>query len=461
MLLPFPLNLPGYTPTISLGSLFDRLGKIGHIVDLINTHVGATIPGEIDDLAAMFAGDQDQIDRVYSSLTTYQGTPTGYLSSLKTLAATILVAEANAPSLLPDNRLSTALGEVIRQMSLGGKTVSANVVGGSVASDSSNYGNPVFVVSTKATVGVTLENILAESFVGTCVADSATGGVSAGRERIRFVGQQSAANSIGHLFPRGSGSTFTATCVSPLDSEFGGTANYLNNSDFETWTAPNVPDGFGILTGTAGTTVLKSTASVYRGSASLRFAGNGVERTAIAQIFGVGTDVEIDPLTQFAFNLRIRVDSVPAAGKFEVALVDSGGSILNDAAGAANSVVVDLTTIGTGWRAVNGAFRTPRIVPSGSRLRLRLETPLTSGVNLFMDSLALAQMIQPYPQGFHVAAFSGDSDLVLGDSFVLTATNDRGGQFQTLFDRLFNMRNLGFMLPSTTGTPTYANSLIS
>jgi hypothetical protein len=52
-----------------------------------------------------------------------------------------------------------------------------------------------------------------------------------------------------------------------------------------------------------------------------------------------------------------------------------------------------------------------------------------------------------------------------GDGFILTATNNYGGAsnlstWQQLFERLFGMRALGLVLPSSGG-PTIADSLIS
>ena len=65
-----------------------------------------------------------------------------------------------------------------------------------------------------------------------------------------------------------------------------------------------------------------------------------------------------------------------------------------------------------------------------------------------------------------MAVFSGNVNFIENDGWDMTTTNDFGGSsnlatFQWLFDRLFNMRSLGLLLPSTASSPTVADSLIT
>jgi hypothetical protein len=107
----------------------------------------------------------------------------------------------------------------------------------------------------------------------------------------------------------------------------------------------------------------------------------------------------------------------------------------------------------------------PRVLPATVRLRVRVSTAISSGTNIFIDRLAMGTISALYTGGPGAAIFSGNVPFIQGDGWNVTTTNDRGGSsnmgtFQALFDRLFNMRALGLLLPSS-GLPTIADTLIS
>jgi hypothetical protein len=69
-----------------------------------------------------------------------------------------------------------------------------------------------------------------------------------------------------------------------------------------------------------------------------------------------------------------------------------------------------------------------------------------------MDSL--------YDGGPSVAFYAGETDFALDDTFTITIANDRAGEFQELFDKLFNYP--AKLLPSDTGGgETIPDSLIA
>jgi len=65
-----------------------------------------------------------------------------------------------------------------------------------------------------------------------------------------------------------------------------------------------------------------------------------------------------------------------------------------------------------------------------------------------------------YAGGPFVGIFSGATPAVNDDAWTLTVTNDRAGQFQEWYERAFDMRNKGFLLP-TSGVTLIPDSLIS
>ena len=110
----------------------------------------------------------------------------------------------------------------------------------------------------------------------------------------------------------------------------------------------------------------------------------------------------------------------------------------------------------------------PRVLPPLVYLRIRITTAVSVGTSIFLDHAALALMAPLYSGGPSAAIFSGKTAFtdaitqVDPDFFTITTTNDRAGEFQEWFNRLFGMSALGLILPSDTGgTETISDALIS
>ena len=212
---------------------------------------------------------------------------------------------------------------------------------------------------------------------------------------------------------------------------------------------------------TPATTVAGS-ASAFIGHA-LEFDSDGAELTTIS------SRVSLEALSQYAFNLWAMADVVPAAGVMTIDLVDGiGGTVINDAAGTANSFTFTGAGLTTSFVAKNGTFRTPRVLPPIVYCRIRISTAISVGTSVFVDEAALVKMTELYPGGPSVAAFSGKTplqkgnDQIVGDGFVITVTNDRAGEFQEWFERNFEMASKGLLVPSNSaGAETRLDSLIA
>ena len=164
-------------------------------------------------------------------------------------------------------------------------------------------------------------------------------------------------------------------------------------------------------------------------------------------------------LDQFAVGCWVQMSSTPAAGILEIALVDGSGSIVGDNVGTPNVFTQSLPAIGGVWTFISGVFRSPRVLPSNVRLRVRLSTALSVGKTVHIDRLGFAEPVPLYQQGPYFACFSGNEILINGDGYSTVVANNYAGQFQQLFDKYFNMKGLGYLLPSST-SPTISDSLI-
>lgn len=463
--------------------LFTRLGKIAALLKDLNVFASGTLPGDfsaietlyvtsgltnpepalIAPLAAALTGSQQNIGSQALA---------GILTTLAAGTVNQMVYEDNP--LNQNNNLSASLTEVIRQMTAASQSVNACTVTIATAALGTVTGNGVVVGTVNRPDGRKQENLLAETSRLVCAADAQTGGVAAGNEQFKWSGDFPESNALAFDWPLGSGASATLSATDATKNNSAG--NLLDNSDFETFTS-NTPNNWTITVGTAGTQVLQGSAgNSYTGAACLQLAGDGSTLTALTLAFAgtttAGTPAKLTPDTIYAVNLALKVDAVPAAGVLEIALIDGTGppgAITNDDQGNANSFTVALTSATTNYVFYNGVFRTPRVNPAtGYKLRLRLSTALTSGKNAFIDHLAMTAPTKLYAGGPYLAVFSGSVAFIAGsnapDTFTVTTTNNRAGSsnnltWQTFFDRMFNMRSLGLLLPSS-GSPTISDSLL-
>ena len=445
---------------IGPGGLFTRLGHLVSMLGTTNNYRGVVIPGKIAALVADLAtGDAVDAATLEASLAGLQSGSATFLTSLQTLASSIVVNMVNADTPQVDVTFATAMATLIAQMNAASATVQRNTVGATVTPGLSNIGNPVVVTSLLSSSGLPLQNCFPETIVGVCSSDSQSGTATAFREPIAFKGMVAAPSTVDWRYPAGSGTSSNIACVDAGLSQAGGAANFLNNGNFPTFTTPNLPDGWHASTGAPGTQILQSS-SAYDGSYAVQMAGDGSTLTTLYQAFGSDTTLKLKASFTYAFCLWAKVDVAPAAGVLRVALVDGFSAITLDAATNPNSVTRSLTTLGAVYTPVFGVFRTPRALPATLRLQIGLSTGLSAGSNLFIDRVAFAPLSQLYLGGPGLAVFSANTPLVVGDTFSVAVTNARNGLLQSGFDALLPMRSNDLILPSAATLPTIADSLV-
>lgn len=458
-------------PTTATGGLFARIGKIGNIINVINTHRGTTIPAAVDSLNAQYATvDQEIVGGLYNSLLAYQNSASTFPAWLKTMAGNSLVTMVN--DYITQESISSqkvAMQFIVDYMVNTSNSVQACTVSASSYNSATNVGSPVCVISMKSADGLNCENAFSESPTGTVTQDSQTSSQYLYQEQITVKTPYSIQDPLNWQFPVGSGVTVALTAVNALSNSLGGTATWLNNGAMESWiVSANFPDGWHPNNGTVGSDYFRATGTnqYYDGFSALQIKGNGSTNFGIYQQFSLpgqtaaDTPIVVYPLQQVACNLFLRVDVVPAAGVLTVAL-KSSGSVINDDHGTPNSFTVSLPSLTTSFKAFNSTFRLPSVIPqTGVFLDISMTTPMSSGSNLFVDRVALAGMTPLYADGPSVAIFSGNTRMIKGDTIVMNIFNNYGGKFQRLFDTLFGMRQMGLKLPSSN-SPTISDSLIS
>lgn len=464
--------------TTNPGGLFRRLGRIGGALNHLHTFLGSgdlsaggvrSVGVVTDNIADQFEASRQDLDTgLYAARDAMRGSHSEWQSYLQSLAQATVIAMAHDDAPLPAKTTEEAIKEVIKQMSTGAQSIPQPTVSTSVSAASGNVGNGKLVASiVNPKDGKQLDYVFAEAIRVTCISDGQGDGTAA-QETFQFQGAAAQSDTLFWDWPDGSGATVTLNVCDPAQDNDGN--NLLQNGACLTFTNSNIQDNWIVDVGTRGTTILQASGSnAYRGNYAISFAGNGAELTSVYQPFNTtpsttlgagGTSAELEPLTTYAVSCWVKTSATPAAGVLSLALTDTAGTILNDANGAANNVTQNLTSVGTTWVHVSGFFRTPAALPTGGyRLRVRLSTALENGKTVYIDDIALTPATQLYAGGPYVAMFPGATNFVLNDKFTLTVSNNYGSKWALLLERLFGLRDLGLVIPSS-GAPTISDSWI-
>lgn len=470
--------------------LFDRLGSLfGGQLDLLALMGGAATARVL--AGASWATRENTLYTNYSAAPTSPATIDGldagvaswrsannaFLSGFLSGKASQTVQDmVNADVALRSKTLAVALQTLVSQMKSGAQSVQASVPAvGAQTAVGTPVGNPVLVFSVKRGDGLTLEYALPETLTFTTSRDSQGGG-AAGNETLSVNGQ-AAADPFAYNWPAGSGINGVSLQLVDGSKYLGATGNLLNNSDFTTFTTANLPDNWTALVGAAGTDIFNGgSGNAYTpggAGGSLQFTGTGAALlVSVAQPFAAtpgtgagtgGTSATLLPDTVYHLNGWLKCSATPTAGVAEFALVDGSNAVINDDQAVANSFTKSLTAVSTTYVNFNGAFRTPAVLPSTVKLRVRLSTAIDSGKSCYFARLALTQATQLYaPQGPFVAGFSGANKTYLNDTWTAAVTNTFG-IMQREFLRNFKMPSIvagGLILPSS-GSPTILDSYVA
>lgn len=449
------------------GGLMTRLGRFGGLTNAVNAFRGtADLSGAsivsagvgTDHIEAQFQSTlQGQIDGLYNALANYRGQHGAFLSTVKGYAQSVLVQMFVNDGSIQTPTATLALKTLVSQMTGASASVKGNTVSASISAGT-NTGNGACIGSVVAPNGTTLQYVNAETLVLTAASDSQSGGAAAGSETWKIVGAASESDQLMYDWPLGSAVSTQTLTIDPA-----GSANLVANGTFEAFTT-NTPNQWVISVGTAGTSVLQSTGP-FRGTYCLKIVGDGSELTALTQNFNdpTGTTYKLLPSTVYAVNCWVKVSATPTAGVLKIDLTDSGGTVINDAAGTANTVTKALTGVSTTYVNVGGFFRTPAVLnASGYKIRVRLSTALDAAKYVLIDDLALAIPTQAYTNGPYVAIFTGNVATVIGDSYSATIANDWGAKYQKIFEQWFQMRASGIQLPYVLdGSQTVADTLVA
>ncbi len=170
----------------------------------------------------------------------------------------------------------------------------------------------------------------------------------------------------------------------------------------------------------------------------------------------------LTPDTVYFVHVRHKKSNTPVAGVVRMAIVQGiGGAVTVNSNGEANSKSFNatnseiLTDFTGGWFS----FRLKPIETQPAYLEIDVQN-LAAGTSYCLDDIAIVAGQELYPGGPYVGAVLGVTPPLITDTWTLLATNDRAGQFQEWFDRMFDMKTKGLLLP-TSGSIAIPDSLIA
>ena len=447
------------------GSLFNRLGLIaGTIYDQIavlggsattNVGAGASWITRVASLVTYYntaPKNSKTLEGIQAVLSSHQSSNSGPINQLKTLASNTLIEMANDDTKLSSKTVANAMALLIMQMKGASESVNASTVAAgaqtAVASPTPTGTNAI-VMSIKGKYGETREYIVPEMFTFTCTGDQGTGSTLY-REPFSVTSPAAVSDPFAYNWPTGSGTSKTINAVDPTQDA---STQILTNGDFESFSS-NTPSNWAVLVGTPGTDILAA-GSGYMGSNALEFAYNaGVPLSSIAQTFNnaSGTLGTLSPNTVYILNAFMKIESgLVGAGTVEIALVDGSNAIITDDAGTECKITQVAASLTTSYAKVSGSFATPKALPSTYKLRVRMSTAIaTADKSVYIDNVSLTAGTELYTGGPHAAIFTGATAVVKNDAWTITTTNT-WGEFQKLFQQVFDMRALAVQLPSNSG----------
>ncbi len=427
-------------PLTGTGGLFTRWGTFAGAFLAEEVWQQTSIPGYESNIAAQFASNLSDVGTLSSDTQNAVSLIQGLKSQFVTYASQTAIQMTLSDINLPDDQISTILGEIITQMTAASQTINANVIGTSFTAPS-EVGADLAIGMINSS-GQPLQYVYAEPIQIKCIQDGQGNGAaySPSNQVFSARGALAAPSMTDPTWPGGSGASLAITVLNP-DAN-GTSGDYLTNGNFETWSgSPLTATGWTIAVGTAGTTVVQS-ATPFRGSFSLGIVGNGTELTSVTQ------DVTsfLSPSTVYVVCGRVSVSAVPAAGVLSIGI--AGGEIS-----------ISLPSQTTSFSFQSLIFATPSRLSSDYKFGITLTTPLSSGTTVNVDDVVIAPVGQ-LGYGAYIAIPPAQTPFIIGDEFLLTVTNSYAGKFQNWLWRTFNMDQLGLIFPNST-TPTIADSLIT
>lgn len=420
---------------INYTTTFTRLGTFVNEIDnavsrqstqLLGSGVGA------DNILDEFNDNREWVTQVLPTFQSAAGSLRSLATSLVTQSTQYLASELQNELNAPNSSMTAIVPLLIERMKDDSQTVKTNTCTVS-ATAATNVGNGALHVSTLTGENVTSQGLIPESVRVTCTQSV----YSSGSESFEIVGRNKTQSVDGFSDP-GSGPGPTLRSVV--------SASLLTNGSLDAYTTANVPDGWAIADGTAGTNVFSTTAAgtLHAFAKSLEFkASSGVGTVRVTQVPNlVGKRVYF-----LSVWLKRSGGTWIGGSTFTVKVGGTGWSV--------NAFSADANTLSSSaFNSYTIFLATPENVPSDVKVTIEWTSASTNvGKSVYVSGCFLSTPATH--ANVNYAVTRGDVAYAITDTFTCTTTNSRDGKFQDFFTR-----HLGYQLPSA-GSPTISDGLVA
>ena len=443
-----------------------RIGKLFGYQNSVKTQVSALYNANLTSIFTTFASTSDRasvgnladLSIPASGLASTIGG--GIYGAVNTSIQSFVVDYVRRETGVYDGTVPTALREVFSQLTAASDTYrSVGTSSISFSATAGNQGNGTVLVRgyRPASSTVFLQEMFTESIGLRCIEGGTVGNFGQGSFQLTGVASLPSNNT---EWPSGSDTSLQVQATSAAVTASVGTpgVSLLANGDFESWTS-NTPRGWTIVTGTAGTQVLRGTVPA-RGSYSLQFTGDGSTLTRIRQQIASasGAPTQVEAERDYALILYARVGAA-TTGTVVVALRDAAGTTVGSA------VTLNLASLTTSYAISSATFSIAKsALPTTLYLDIYSTTAIANTGILYIDEVVLAPMTQMYPGsvGPSILIYPGTSDWAVGDSGTISVTSDgsANGLFMKGFQRWLQPERYGIFLP-VSATPSISDTLVT
>ena len=460
---------------INFTRLFTTLGYLCGGLNEVNTFVGTTIPARGTTLVNQFEGSTVYTPLVSTVPTTEpqaQAANSVWVNMLASFAQSAIIEEVNASNPSAGSGFASCLTELVRQMTINSQTLQAAQCGETTTSIGSPTGDEAFVFGlVEGVTGVTSDYIIPDVMLMTCTQDSSHG-ATAYQEVFTIAGYPAVSPTTNYEYGTstfGAGVNTTTTATDP--SFQGGVVTDPGFAQWGTGPSANTPTAWTIYSGVAGTNVFKATSDPRNtGAFSLSLVGDGSTVVKVRQA------VSLTPGTTYAMNYRVYMKTDESSHwQVSLSLTNSAGTAVSGPASYSNVLTsASSASLSGSWANVyNANFVAPAIIPAGGlflEIRLCLNGSLTSaaqaGANAYVDYISMIPETALYTGGPSLVIFSGQTAAVQGDARTATVTFSTGtinGSLLRGIDRLTGglAQYAPVLIPTTTGSPSQSNSLVT
>lgn len=205
-----------------------------------------------------------------------------------------------------------------------------------------------------------------------------------------------------------------------------------------------------------GTDEEQSSSASSESSSSSASSSSGSSSTSESSASSLSSTSQSSPSSSPSSDLNSSSSSYVYAEELRVSIVDGiDGNVTQDGEGNDNEIIINSAAVSeVAHESKFFTFRITGAVVQPVYLRIEVTKPIASGKSVYLDEMAVVAGNQVYTGGPYVAVFAGATACVEDDEWTLTTTNDRAGNLQEWFNRVFAMADKGLLLP-TSGAGTH------